>query len=45
MCIPPFPQPYHAYARTGEVKNFKTWNFFLKLSTILHLSYSLDILI
>ena len=43
MCSLPFPRPY---ARTGEVKNFKTWNFFLKIATILFLlSYSLDILI
>ena len=43
MCILPFPRPY---ARAGDVKNFKTWNFFfLKIATIIHLSYSLDILI
>ena len=41
----PIPGPY---ARMGEVKYFKTWNFspqIGKIATTIHLSYSLDILI
>ena len=44
MCALPIPWPYEL---TGEVKYFKTWNFLPQntVATIIHLSYSLEILI